>query len=323
MDRNLALEMVRVTERAALACARWTGKGDKEAADQAAVDAMRKAFDGLPIKGTVVIGEGERDEAPMLFIGEEVGRARAEDPAVDIALDPLEGTNLCAFGKPGALAVIAMGHKGHLLKAPDTYMHKIACGPTGRGVISLAKTPQENLQDLAEAKGCQVSDLCVAILERPRHEAMVTAVREAGAMVSLFSDGDVNYALATCKEGSGIDLFMSTGGAPEGVLVAVAMRCLGGDFQGQLAWRNDDERERAQRMGMAEEDLDKIWRCEEIASGDVVFSATGVTGGPLLPGVDYFGGGARSHSLVLRSKTGTVRYIDTRHNFTRRPLEES
>ena len=321
MDRNLALEMVRVTERAAVACARWTGKGDKEAADQAAVDAMRRAFDNIAIDGEVVIGEGERDEAPMLYIGERVGRAAAGDPQVAIALDPLEGTNLCAFGKPGALAVIAIGKKGCLMNAPDSYMEKIAVGPEARGAISLDQSPTENLQAVAQAKGCQVQDLTVAVLERPRHQTLIEELRAAGAMVHLFSDGDVNFALATCKQDSGVDLFMSTGGAPEGVLAAVAMRCLGGDFQGRMAWRNDDEIARARVMGFSENDLTRIWACDEIASGDVLFCATGVTNGPMLRGVDFFGGGANSHSLVLRSRTGTIRRIETVHDFTRRPME--
>ncbi|MAO84535.1 MAG: fructose-bisphosphatase class II [Myxococcales bacterium] len=320
MDRNLALEMVRVTERAALAAARWNGKGNKVAADQAAVDAMRSAFDSLAIRGRVVIGEGERDEAPMLYIGEEVGRWGDEDPEVDIALDPLEGTNLCAGGKPGALAVIATAPRGKLLHAPDSYMFKIACGPEGRGLISLAKSVTENLQLLAEAKRCDVSDLNVAILERPRHEDIVDEVRSSGAMVTLFTDGDVNFALATCKRDSGIDLFVSKGGAPEGVLAAVAMQCLGGDFQGQMAWRNETEKERALGMGFAAEDLDRVFSLQELAGADVMFSATGVTGGPMLRGVDFFGGGARSHSLVLRSTTGTVRFLETIHDFERRPF---
>ncbi len=320
MDRNLALEMVRVTERAALAAARWNGKGDKIAADQAAVDAMRSAFDSLAIRGRVVIGEGERDEAPMLFIGEEVGRWGADDPEIDIALDPLEGTNLCAGGKPGALAVIATARRGQMLHAPDSYMNKIACGPEGRGHISLKKSVTENLGALASAKQCEVSDLNVAILERPRHEALVDEVRSAGAMVTLFTDGDVNFALSTCKRDSGIDLFVSKGGAPEGVLAAVAMRCLGGDFQGQMAWRNEEEKTRALGMGFAPEDLDRIFSLEELAGGDVMFSATGVTGGPMLRGVDFFGGGARSHSLVLRSKTGTIRFLETVHDFDRSPF---
>jgi fructose-1,6-bisphosphatase II len=282
---------------------------------------MRRAFDSIAIAGEVVIGEGERDEAPMLYIGERVGRARPGDPEVSIALDPLEGTNLCAYGKPGALAVIAIGAKGCLLNAPDSYMEKIAVGPEGRGCISLDKSPTDNLKAVANAKGCQVEDLTVAILERTRHQALIEEVRGAGAMVQLFSDGDVNFALATCKKDSGVDLFMSTGGAPEGVLAAVAMRCLGGDFQGRMAWRNEDEISRARVMGFSEADLHRVWSCEDLASGDVLFCATGVTGGPMLPGVDFFGGGATSHSLVLRSRTGTVRTIQTHHDFTRRPLE--
>lgn len=320
MDRNLALEMIRVTERAALAAARLNGKGDKIAADQAAVDAMRQAFDNLSIRGRVVIGEGERDEAPMLFIGEEVGRWGNDDPEIDIALDPLEGTNLCAGGKPGALAVIAMARRGQMLHAPDSYMDKIAVGPAGKGVISLERSPTENLEALASAKGCEVADLNVAILERSRHEALVDEVRAAGAMVTLFSDGDVNFALATCKRDSGIDLFISKGGAPEGVLAAVAMRCLGGDFQGRMAWRNEEEKTRALAMGFEQTDLHRVFSCEELAGGDVMFSATGVTGGPMLRGIDFFGGGARSHSLVLRSATGTIRRIETVHDFDRRSL---
>ncbi|HYA29257.1 MAG TPA: class II fructose-bisphosphatase, partial [Acidobacteriota bacterium] len=249
MDRNLALEAVRVTEAAALSCARLTGCGDEKAADQAAVDAMRKAFDALAIDGTVVIGEGERDEAPMLYIGEKVGSG---GPKVDIALDPLEGTTICATGGPNALAVLAMADGGNLLHCPDTYMAKVACGPAGKGVIDLDKSPTENLRALAEAKRCKVEDLMVIILARPRHGAIIQEVRKAGARIRLIGDGDVSAAIATTKPETGIDLLLGIGGAPEGVLAAAALRCVGGEFQGRLAPRNNEEVERAKKMGVSD-----------------------------------------------------------------------
>ncbi len=314
MDRNLALEAIRVTEAAALNCARLTGRGDETAADQAAVDAMRKAFDALAIDGTVVIGEGERDEAPMLYIGEKVGSG---GPKVDIALDPLEGTTICATGGPNALAVIAMADGGNLLHCPDTYMEKIAAGPAGRGVIDLDKTPTQNLQALAKAKHCNVEDLTVIILSRPRHEAIIKEVRQAGARIRLIGDGDVSAAIATTKPETGIDLLMGIGGAPEGVLAAAALRCVGGEFQGRLAPRNNEEVERAKKMGVT--DIKKKFKIEELARGDVMFAATGVTDGDYLQGVHFFPGGATTQSVVMRSKTRTVRVINATHFFEHKP----
>ena len=314
MDRNLALEAIRVTEAAALNCARLTGRGDEKAADQAAVDAMRKAFDALAIDGTVVIGEGERDEAPMLYIGEKVGSG---GPKVDIALDPLEGTTICATGGPNALAVIAMADGGNLLHCPDTYMEKIATGPAGKGVVDLDKTPTENLRALAEAKRCRVEDLTAIILFRPRHEALIKEVRQAGARIRLIGDGDVSAAIATTKPETGIDLLLGIGGAPEGVLAAAALRCAGGEFQGRLAPRNNDEIERAKKMGVT--DIKKKFKIDELARGDVMFAATGVTDGDYLQGVHFFAGGATTQSVVMRSRSRTVRLINATHYFDHKP----
>jgi fructose-1,6-bisphosphatase class II len=308
------LEAIRVTEAAALSCARLTGRGDEKAADQAAVDAMRKAFDALPIDGTVVIGEGERDEAPMLYIGEKVGSG---GPKVDIALDPLEGTTICATGAPNALAVIAMADGGNLLHCPDTYMEKIAAGPAGKGVVDLNKTPTQNLQALAEAKRCSVEDLTVIILSRPRHEALIKEVRQTGARIRLIGDGDVSAAIATTKPETGIDLLLGIGGAPEGVLAAAALRCVGGEFQGRLAPRNNEEIERAKKMGVS--DIKKKFSIEELAAGDVMFAATGVTDGDYLDGVHFFPGGATTQSVVMRSKTRTIRIINATHYFDHKP----
>jgi fructose-1,6-bisphosphatase class II len=314
VDRNLALEAIRVTEAAALSCARLTGRGDEKAADQAAVDAMKKAFDALPIDGTVVIGEGERDEAPMLYIGEKVGSG---GPKVDIALDPLEGTTICATGAPNALAVIAMADGGNLLHCPDTYMEKIAVGPAGKGVVDLDKTPTQNLHALAEAKRCKVEDLTVIILSRPRHEAIIKEVRQAGARIRLIGDGDVSAAIATTKPETGIDLLLGIGGAPEGVLAAAALRCVGGEFQGRLAPRNNEEIERAKKMGVS--DIKKKFSIEQLAAGDVMFAATGVTDGDYLQGVHFFSGGATTQSVVMRSKTRTIRIINATHYFDHKP----
>jgi fructose-1,6-bisphosphatase class II len=314
VDRNLALEAIRVTEAAALSCARLTGRGDEKAADQAAVDAMRKAFDALPIDGTVVIGEGERDEAPMLYIGEKVGSG---GPKVDIALDPLEGTTICATGAPNALAVIAMADGGNLLHCPDTYMEKIAVGPAGKGIVDLDKTPTQNLQALAEAKRCKVEDLTVIILSRPRHEAIIKEVRQAGARIRLIGDGDVSAAIATTKPETGIDLLLGIGGAPEGVLAAAALRCVGGEFQGRLAPRNNEEIERAKKMGVS--DIKKKFSIDQLAAGDVMFAATGVTDGDYLQGVHFFPGGATTQSVVMRSKTRTIRIINATHYFDHKP----
>jgi len=316
VDRNLALEVVRVTEAAALASARLMGRGDEKAADQAAVDAMRHAFNGVVIDGTIVIGEGERDEAPMLYIGERVGAAD-HAPEVDIALDPLEGTTICANGGPNALSVIAMGDKGNFLHCPDTYMDKIAVGPIGKGVVDLDKSPTENLKALAEAKGARVEDLTVIILYRPRHEALIKEVCKAGARIRLIGDGDVSAAIATTEAETGIDLLLGIGGAPEGVLAAAALRCIGGDMQGRLKFRNPQEIERAHAMGV--KDIEKKFSIEELARGDVMFAATGVTDGDYLDGVHFFPGGATTHSVVMRSKTRTIRFIETRHHFAFKP----
>lgn len=315
MDRNLALEVVRVTEAAALSASLWMGRGDEKAADQAAVDAMRTALGSLYIDGTVVIGEGERDEAPMLYIGEKVGAGAG--PKVDIALDPLEGTTITAKGGPNALAVIAMAEKGGFLNAPDVYMDKIAVGPgVPVGVVDLDRSPTENLKALAEAKSAKVSELVVCILDRPRHEKLIAEVRAAGARIMLISDGDVSGVIATAEPDAGVDVYMGSGGAPEGVLAAAALRSIGGFMQGRLLFRNDDEKERAARCGIR--DLDRKYGLLDMASGDVMFAATGVTGGPMLQGVRRFPGGAKTHSVVMRSKTGTVRRIEAHHNFTRK-----
>jgi fructose-1,6-bisphosphatase class II len=314
VDRNLALEAIRVTEAAALSCARLAGRGDEKAADQAAVDAMRRAFNALTIDGTIVIGEGERDEAPMLYIGEKVGSG---GPQVDIALDPLEGTTICANGAPNALSVIAMAEHRNFLHSPDTYMDKIAVGPAGKGVVDLDKTPTENLNALAEAKGCAVEDLTVIILYRPRHEALIKEVRQAGARIRLIGDGDVSAAIATTKPETGIDLLMGIGGAPEGVLAAAALRCVGGDMQGRLKPRNEGEVERAKKMGI--KDINKKFSIEELAAGDVMFAATGVTDGDYLQGVHFFSGGATTQSVVMRSKSRTIRVINATHYFDHKP----
>jgi len=317
MDRNLAMEAVRVTEMAAIASARTMGRGGTKESDQAAVDAMRKAFDALNIEGTIVIGEGERDEAPMLYIGEKVGLAREDSPEVDIALDPLEGTNLCAYGRPGSITVVAMAGKGNLLNAPDTYMQKIAVGPRARGAIDLRLSASENLRNIAEKMRVYVEDLTVMILERERHADLIKEVRSAGARIRLIEDGDVAGAIATCFENTGVDVLIGTGGAPEGVIAAAAMRSVGGDMQGRLVPRNAEEVERAKRMGIT--DLDKIYTAEELARGEVMFAATGVTTGDFLKGVRFFGGGCETHSVVMRSKTGTVRYIQSTHRFDKKP----
>ena len=317
MDRNLAMEVVRVTEMAAIASARLMGRGNKNESDQAAVDAMRRAFDALQIQGTVVIGEGERDEAPMLYIGEKVGRRNPEDPEVDIALDPLEGTNLCAYGRPGGISVVAMAGKGKLLNAPDTYMEKIAVGPRAKGAIDLRRSPAENLHSIAEKMKVYVSDLTVMILDRERHSDLIKEVRSAGARIRLIEDGDVAGAISTCFEDAGVDVLMGTGGAPEGVIAAAAIRSVGGDMQGRLVPRNNDEIARAKRMGIT--DMSKIYTAEELAGGEVMFAASGVTTGDFLRGVRFFGTGCETHSVVMRSKTGTVRFIQSRHKFDQKP----
>jgi fructose-1,6-bisphosphatase II / sedoheptulose-1,7-bisphosphatase len=315
MDRNLALEAVRVTEAAALAASKLMGRGDEKAADQAAVDAMRRALNGLAIDGTVVIGEGERDEAPMLYIGEKVGSG---GPPIDIALDPLEGTTITAKGGPNALAVIAMAEAGGFLNAPDVYMDKIGIGGgLPEGVVDLDASPAENLKNLARAKGVDVSDIVACILDRPRHAELIAKVRAAGARILLISDGDVSGVIATSRPESGIDIYLGSGGAPEGVLAAAALRCIGGQMQGRLLFRNDEEKARARKLGIT--DLNRKYGLHDLAKGDVMFAATGVTDGTMLRGVRRFHGGATTHSMVMRSKTGTVRLIEASHHFARKP----
>ena len=319
LDRNLALEAVRVTEAAAIASSRWMGRGDERQADQAAVDAMRQALNGLDIDGTVVIGEGERDQAPMLYIDEKVGTGRG--PKIDIALDPLEGTTICATGGANALAVLAMATDGGFLHAPDVYMDKIAVGiGLPDDVVDLDDEPKKNLKNLARARGYEISDLVVMILNRPRHEELIAKVREAGARIRLIQDGDVAGVIATTRADTGIDVYMGVGGAPEGVLAAAALQCVGGQMMGRLVFPKDEERERARRMGLA--DPDRKFDLGGLAHGDIMFAATGVTGGWMLKGVERVPGGVTTQSLVMRSKTGTVRLIDAEHNLSRKPMLE-
>ncbi|MEO5324169.1 class II fructose-bisphosphatase [Mesorhizobium sp. CC13] len=310
LDRILTMELVRVTERAAVAAARLRGRGDEKAADQVAVDAMRQELNRLAINGTVVIGEGERDEAPMLYIGEEVG---AGGPEVDIALDPLEGTTICAKNLPNALAVIAIAEKGSLLFAPDVYMDKIAVGPGyPDGVIDIDASPAENIANLAKAKGVPVSEITACILDRPRHAKLIDAVRTTGAAIRLIGDGDVAGVIHTTDpEETGIDIYLGTGGAPEGVLAAAALRCTGGQMQGRLILDTPEKVERAAKMGIA--DPKKVYRIEEMARGDVLFAATGVTDGNLLAGVKFGRDAITTHTIVLRSSSKTVREIKARH----------
>ena len=318
-DRNLALELVRVTEAAALAASKWIGIGQKNAADGAAVEAMRKAFDTVQISGTVVIGEGEMDEAPMLFIGEKVG---AGGPPMDIAVDPLEGTTLTAKGGPNALATVALAEHGNFLHAPDIYMEKIAVGGgLPDGVINLDDPVVTNLRNLARAKRCEVSDLMACILDRDRHGELIAKVREAGARITLISDGDVAGVIATATPDSLIDIYMGSGGAPEGVLAAAALRCIGGQMQGRLMYEEESQRARVREMGHA--DPNRVFQCEDMAKGDVMFAATGVTSGAMLRGVKLFGGGAVTHSVVMRSHSGTVRYVEAHHNFAQKTWWEA
>ncbi len=319
LDRNLALEAVRVTEAAAIASSTWMGRGDERQADQAAVDAMRQALNGLDIDGTVVIGEGERDQAPMLYIDEKVGTGRG--PKIDIALDPLEGTTICATGGANALTVLAMAEDGGFLHAPDVYMDKIAVGiGLPDGVVDLDDEPRKNLENLARARGHEISDLVVMILNRPRHEELIAKVREAGARIRLIQDGDVAGVIATTRADTGIDVYMGIGGAPEGVLAAAALQCVGGQMMGRLVFPKDEERERARRMGLA--DPDRKFDLDGLAHGDIMFAATGVTGGWMLKGVERVPGGITTQSLIMRSKTGTVRLIDAEHKLSRKPMLE-
>jgi fructose-1,6-bisphosphatase II len=317
MDKNLALEFVRVTEAAALACARWMGKGDANAADQAAVEAMRRVFDAVDIDGTVVIGEGERDEAPMLYIGEKVGKGNKK-MRVDIALDPLECTNSVAYGRNNAISVLAAAEAGNILHAPDTYMEKIAVGPEAKDVIDLNDSVEANLKRIAKAKHYDITDLTVVILDRERHKDLISRVRKVGARIHLILDGDVSAAMATALPGTGVDVLMGIGGAPEGVLAAAALRCLGGAIHGRLVPRNAGEAARAKKMGV--KNINKIFKTEELAKGNnIMLAATGVTDGDLLKGVRYTSTGAYTHSIVMRSKSGTIRFISTEHHFTDDP----
>jgi fructose-1,6-bisphosphatase II / sedoheptulose-1,7-bisphosphatase len=313
LDRVLVLEMVRVTEAAAIAASRLIGRGDEKAADAAAVEAMRGALNELPFDGTVVIGEGERDEAPMLYIGEKVGSAQDSGPKIDIALDPLEGTTITAKAGPNALAVLAIAENGCLLNAPDVYMEKLAIGPGyPEGTINLAKSPGENVRAIAKAKGVEPADITACVLDRERHSAIIAELRALGCGIRLIPDGDVAGVIATTDPSTGIDVYIGTGGAPEGVLAAAALRCVGGQMQGRLVFRNEDEKARAKRWGIA--DLDRIYSLTDMAKGDCIFAATGVTDGSLLKGVHRGTGCVTTESIVMRASTGTVRRVSTEYH---------
>ncbi|NLW23224.1 MAG: class II fructose-bisphosphatase [Tissierellia bacterium] len=320
MDRDLALSLVRVTEIAALASGRYMGRGDRIGADQAAVDGMRAAFDLVNTKGRVVIGEGELDEAPMLYIGEVIGAGM--DVEADIAVDPLDGTSLVAKGLPNAISVIAMGPKGCLLNAPDTYMKKIAVGPKAAGRIDLDASVEENLFSVAKALNKDISDLTVIIQDRERHEDIIREVRRIGARIKLFGEGDVAAAIATAFEDTGVDILMGIGGAPEGVIAAVALKCMGGDFQGKLHPMSHEEEERCKELGWDEDKIDKVLTIDDLAKGnDLFFAATGISDGELLKGVVYYGDNwAKTHSVVMRSKTGTIRFIEARHRLDKNDI---
>jgi len=314
IDRNLALELCRVTEAAAMMAARWMGRGDKEAADQAAVDAMRYVLGKIDMDGIVVIGEGAKDEAPMLYVGERVGTG--VDPKVDIAVDPIDGTRLLSLGMPNAISVVAIADRGSMFSSPDImYMEKIAVGPETAGVIDLNSTPSENLRRMARAKRCEVNDLTVVILDRPRHLDLISEIRAIGARIKMISDGDVAGAVMAATDGTGVDALFGIGGAPEAVVAASAIKCIGGEIQCRLWPRNDQERQIAQEQNI---DLRRIYRSDDLVSGsNIFFSATGITDGELLKGVHFFGDGATTHSLVMRSRTGTVRRIEATHHISK------
>lgn len=315
MERSLTMELVRVTEGAALASARWMGRGKKDEADDAATTAMREVFDTIPMQGTVVIGEGEMDEAPMLYIGEKLGTGNG--PLVDVAVDPVEGTNLVASGGWNALAVIAIADHGNLLHAPDMYMDKIAVGPEAVGKIDINASVTDNLKAVAKAKGKDIEDVVATVLNRPRHEKIINEIREAGARIKLINDGDVAGAYNTAFNRTGVDILFGSGGAPEGVIAAVALKCLGGELQGRLLPQNDEELERCKKMGL---DVNKILLMEDLVKGDdAIFAATGITDGELLRGVQFKGSFASTHSLVMRAKSGTVRFIEGRHSLQKKP----
>jgi fructose-1,6-bisphosphatase II len=317
---ELALEMVRVTEAAALASARFMGRGDRVEADRAATEAMRRTMDELEMAGTIVIGEGERDKAPMLYIGEQVGRRvkneRRQQPAIDIAVDPLEGTNLVAMGLANAITVLAASEKGGLVNAPDTYLEKLCVGPVAAGQVDINVTPQENVERIAAALRRRPNDITVVVLDRPRHEKLIAALRQVGARIKLISDGDLSGAISCAVSGTGVHAVMGIGGAPEGVITAAALRCLGGEIQARFRYRNAEERERGAKMGHGDED--RVYHTQDLASGEnLIFAATGVTEGDLLQGVRFFGGGARTHSLIMAYQSKQVRFIDTVHMFDR------
>ena len=316
MERSLSMELVRVTEAAAVSAARWMGRGMKNEADDAATTAMRTVFDTIPMQGTVVIGEGEMDEAPMLYIGEELGTGQG--PLVDVAVDPLEGTNIVAAGGWNALAVIAIADKGNLLHAPDMYMNKIAVGPESVGKIDIDATVAENLMAVAKAKNKDIGDVVATILNRERHTDLIAEIRAAGARIKLINDGDVAGAINTAFDETGVDILFGIGGAPEGVIAAVGLKCLGGEIQGRLVPMNDEERARCITMGI---DVTKVLRMEDLVKGDdAIFAATGVTDGELLRGVQFKGGYSETHSLVMRSKSGTIRFVEGRHSMKKKPL---
>ncbi|MFP3916616.1 class II fructose-bisphosphatase [Lysinibacillus telephonicus] len=316
MERSLTMEVVRVTEAAAIASAKWMGRGLKEEADDAATTAMRALFDTIPMHGTVVIGEGEMDEAPMLYIGEELG-LRNGGPQVDIAVDPLEGTNIVAKGTNGAMTVLAIADRGNLLNAPDMYMEKLAVGPEAAGKVDINASVTDNLKAVAKAKNKEISDVVAILLDRPRHQHIVDEIREAGARIKFIQDGDVNAAISTAFDETGIDIMFGTGGAPEGVISAVALKCLGGDFQAKLIPEDEAQVERCKKMGI---DLDKVLYLEDLVKGDdAIFAATAVTDSELLRGVQYKGDYCLTHSVVMRAKTGTVRFIEGRHSIDKKP----
>lgn len=315
MERSLTMELVRVTEAAALASARWMGRGKKEEADDAATTAMRDVFDTVPMKGTVVIGEGEMDEAPMLYIGEKLGTGYG--PRVDVAVDPLEGTNIVASGGWNALAVIAIADHGCLLHAPDMYMNKIAVGPEAVGKVDINASILDNLKAVAKAKNKDIQDVVATVLDRPRHEKIIAEIREAGARIKLINDGDVAGAINTAFDHTGVDILFGIGGAPEGVLSAVALKCLGGEIQGKLLPQNEEEAERCKNMGV---DVNKTLQMEDLVKGDdAIFAASGVTDGELLKGVQFKGAHGLTHSVVMRAQSGTVRFIEGRHSLTNKP----
>ncbi len=322
MDRNLALELVRVTEAAALVSSRFMGRGDKNGADGAAVEAMRRAFESIKIKGEVVIGEGELDEAPMLYIGEKVGLQTDDCKEVDIAVDPLEGTSLIAKGLPNAISVIAIGTKGSLLNAPDTYMKKIIVGPKAKGAIDLNKSVEENIISVANALGKKTSEMTIITQDRDRHDYIIESARRLGARIKVFSDGDVAAGIATCFEETGIDMLMGIGGGPEGVITAAAVKCMGGDMQGQIYPLSEQETNRCYEMGFSDEDIKKILSIDDLANGDdLFFAATGITEGDLLRGVRHIAHNkATTQSVVMRSKTGTIRFIDAIHNLDKNDI---